>query len=304
MGKNKRSVKLTERGDEKFDIFNTILMVVILLVIAWPVWYVCIASVSDPAQVGAGRVVLWPKGFTLQAYERIVNYSQIWTGYFNTIVYTGVGTLLNVVLTICAAYPLSRQDFMPRKFFLKFMLITMYFSGGMVPTYLVMKGIGAVNTIWAMILPGACSVTNMLITRTYFESSIPPTLREAAELDGANCLDYLVKIVLPLSKPVIAVITLYYAVGHWNDFYNALIYITRSSLYPLQMFLRELLFDSREALEAASTLLGDSTSVARMQLAEQLKYSSIIVATIPVLIMYPFVQKYFVKGVMIGAVKG
>ena len=209
-------------------------------------------------------------------------------------------------MTICAAYPLSKRDFMARHFFfIVILMITMYFGGGLIPTYLVVNKLGLLNTRWAMIIPGACSVYNVLITRTYFMNSIPDALQEAATLDGANSYQYLVRIVLPLSKPILAVIGLYYAVGHWNDFYTALIYITNEDLLPLQSFLRDILMSNKMMLNSTSLQGMDAaTAEARMQLAQTLKYSVIIVSTVPVLCVYPFIQKYFVKGVMIGSVKG
>ena len=208
-------------------------------------------------------------------------------------------------MTICAAFQLSKRNFMARLFFIVILMITMYFGGGLIPTYLVVNKLGLLNTRWAMIIPGACSVYNVLITRTYFMSSIPDALQEAATLDGANSYQYLVRIVLPLSKPILAVIGLYYAVGHWNDFYTALIYITNEDLLPLQSFLRDILMSNKMMLNSTSLQGMDAaTAEARMQLAQTLKYSVIIVSTVPVLCVYPFIQKYFVKGVMIGSVKG
>lgn len=293
-----------KHGDKVFDMVNLLIMIVLLAVFLWPIWFVVIASVSDPVQVSAGNVLFIPKGFTLQAYEKVIEYKAIWTGYKNTIIYTICGTLLNMVITVCAAYPIARKDFMIKGFLTKAMLVTMYFNGGMIPTYLVVRNLHLTDSMWAIILPGACSVTNVLIARTYFANSIPESLQEAADLDGASIWQYLIKVVLPLSKPVLAVLTLYYAVGHWNGFYNALIYINDADKMPLQLFLRELLMDSKMALDSAGAMLEDGSSQAKAELAAQLQYSSIIVSSIPVICMYPFVQKHFVKGVMIGSVKG
>ena len=210
---------------------------------------------------------------------------------------------MNLIMTVCGAYPLSRKDFMPRHFIMVLLLITMYFSGGLIPTYLVVSKLGLINTRWAMIIPGAMSVYNMIVTRTYFMNSIPPSLQEAATLDGASSFQYLVRVVLPLSKPILAVIGLYYAVGHWNDFYSALIYLYDDSLLPLQSFLRDILMSTKLTLNNTSSM-DMATVAAKAQLAQTLKYSVIIVSTVPVLCIYPFIQKYFVKGVMIGSVKG
>lgn len=291
-------------SDKIFDIVNLLGMLVLLVVFAWPLWFVVIASVSDPNEVWLGNVVLLWKNFTLVAYEEVIKYEAIWIGYKNTIIYTVLGTVLNVLMTICAAYPLSRKDWMPRKVVAYLILFTMYFSGGLIPTYLVVNNLHLTNTLWAMIIPGACSVSNILITRTYFISSIPDSLKEAADLDGANALQYLIKVLLPLSKPIIAVITLYYAVGHWNNYFSALIYLSDVDLMPLQSFLRDLLMSSKMVMNTVDSGMDTVEYLRQMQLAQNLKYSAIIVSTIPVLCIYPRIQKYFVKGIMVGSVKG
>lgn len=291
------------RSDRVFDIVNVFFMVVMLIIFVWPLWFVVIASVSDPNEIWNGNVLLFPKGFTMIAYEALADYSMIWTGYRNTIIYTVVGTLVNLVMTVCAAYPLSRKDFMPRNFFMVMFMITMYFGGGLIPTYLVVSNLNLINTPWAMIIPGACSIYNVIIMRTYFINSIPHSLQEAAELDGANAFQFLIKVVLPLSKPIIAVVALYYAVGHWNDFYTALLYINDQDLLPLQSFLRDILMSNKMSLNNMQGL-DAAAAEAKMQLSQTLKYSVIIISTVPVLCVYPFIQKYFVKGIMIGSVKG
>ena len=290
-------------SDRIFDIVNLFVMLVLLVVFVWPLWFVVIASFSNPNEVWMGNVVLWPKGFTLVSYETLLEYKRIWVGYGNTLFYTVVGTLVNLVMTVCGAYPLSRKDFMPRHFFMFLFMLTMYFGGGLIPTYLVVNGLGLVDTRWAMIIPGAVSIYNIIITRTYFMNSIPPSLQEAATLDGANSFQYLMRVVLPLSKPIMAVIGLYYAVGHWNDFYTALIYLYKEELMPLQSFLRDMLMSTKLTLNNLSGL-DTATVELKTHLAQTLKYSVIIVSTVPVLCIYPFIQKYFVKGVMVGSVKG
>nr|WP_300816819.1 carbohydrate ABC transporter permease [uncultured Acetatifactor sp.] len=290
-------------SDRIFDIVNLFVMLVLLVVFVWPLWFVVIASFSNPNEVWMGNVVLWPKGFTLISYETLLEYKRIWVGYGNTLFYTVVGTLVNLVMTVCGAYPLSRKDFMPRHFFMFLFMLTMYFGGGLIPTYLVVSGLGLVDTRWAMIIPGAVSIYNIIITRTYFMNSIPPSLQEAATLDGANSFQYLMRVVLPLSKPIMAVIGLYYAVGHWNDFYTALIYLYKEELMPLQSFLRDMLMSTKLTLNNLSGL-DTATVELKTHLAQTLKYSVIIVSTVPVLCIYPFIQKYFVKGVMVGSVKG
>ncbi len=306
-GKDWRSKKVKGAGsmlhsDKIFDTTNFLLMILFFFLFAWPLWFIVIASFSDPAAVWNGKVVLLPKGFSIEAYREILKYKSIWLGYRNTIIYTVLGTLINLVLTVCAAYPLSRKDFMPKNFFMFMFMLTMYFSGGLIPTYLVVSKLNLVNTIWAMIIPGAISIYNVIITRTYFMNSIPESLEEAAELDGANSLQFLLRIVLPLSKPVIAVIALYYAVGHWNDFFSALIYIHKKELLPLQTFLRDLLIQNQVNIDM--TGLDPVAAERKMKLAQTIKYGVIVVSSVPVLCFYPLVQKHFVKGIMIGSVKG
>lgn len=249
--------------DRAFDIANIIIMIVLLFIFAWPLWFVVISSLSDPYEVWNGNVLLWIKGFTLKGYQEMFKYKPIWVGYRNNLFYTIVGTLINMVMTILCAYPLSRKDWMPRRFWLKYCLITMYVGGGLIPTYMVIKGLHMTNTIWAMMIPGALSFYNVLIVRSYFMNSIPPDMQEAAELDGANPFQYLVKVVLPLSKPVLAVVCLYYAVGHWNDYYTALIYISNRDLIPLQTALREVLISSASVADLLHN--ADSNTALMMQ---------------------------------------
>ena len=290
-------------SDKVFDAVNLLIKLALLVIFIWPLWFVVIASISDPGQVWQGNVILFPKGITLDAYEEVIQYKSIWTGYRNTLLYTVLGTAINMVLTVCAAYPLSRKDFPPRKILIIVLMVTMYFSGGLIPTYLVVNRLGLIDTIWAMMVPNALSVFNIIVTRTYFMNSIPEELREAAQLDGAGTVQYLFRVVLPLSKPILAVIGLFYAVGHWNDFYSALIYINSQQLLPLQSVLRKLLLTTQMTLQISSSMSPDEI-MRKTQLAQTLKYSSIIVSTVPVLCLYPLVQKHFVKGIMIGSVKG
>lgn len=301
MGKKRKKRPFSQ--DKVFDWVNVIIMCILFVIFAWPLWFIVIASVSDPNSIWNGEVLLFPKNFNLDSYIEILHYDDIWLGYRNTIFYTVCGTLINLFLSILAAYPLSRKDFVLNSFFTKMFLFTMYFSGGMIPLYLVVYTLKMTDTIWALMIPNAISFYNVIIMRTYFNNSIPESLQEAAELDGANTWQYLWKIVLPLSKPIIAVLALYYGMAHWNNFFNALIYINDSNLYPLQMFLRSILINNTFNADLMATL--DPEAVDRMmRLAETMKYGIIIVSTIPVLCVYPFVQKHFVKGVMIGAVKG
>ena len=302
-------IKITKKrkgshADRIFDRINVIIMLFLLIIFVWPLWFILIASISNPAQVYAGNLVLLPKELTLLAYETLLEYQTIWMGYANTIFYSVVGTAINLLMTILCAYPLSRKDFLPRRILLGLFMFTMYFSGGLIPSYLVVKQTGLLDTRWAMIIPGAISVYNMLVMRSYFINSIPEALQEAATLDGANTAQYLWNIILPLSKPVIAVVGLYYFVGHWNDFYTALIYLYDEKLLPLQSFLRNLLMTSKLMNEGILSGMSATEIEARAQLEQTLKYAVIIASAIPVLCIYPFIQRFFVKGVMIGSVKG
>ena len=293
--------KRQSRFDKGFDIVNILLLFIVMVVILYPLYFVVIASISNPLEVNAGRVLFWPKDITFRGYQMIFRDQDILTGYRNTFFYTFLGTAVNIVLTTFAAYPLSRRDWVGRNFFMTILLITMFFSGGLIPTYLVMNGLGVVNTVWAMIIPGAVSVYNVIVMRTFLTTSIPYELQEAATVDGASNFGLLFRIVLPLSKPILAVLVLFYGVAHWNAFFNALIYISDKRLYPLQLVLRSILIQN----QVAQDMFGDADSLSdRTVLAELIKYGLIIVSTLPVLILYPFMQRYFVKGVMIGAVKG
>lgn len=287
--------------DKVFDIANILIMAILIFIFVWPLLFVLSASVSDPAAVTLGKVWLFPKGFNLEGYKAIFNYKNIWVGYKNTVIYTALGTTLNLFMTICAAYPLSRKDFMPRKALTRIFMFTMFFSGGLIPSYMVVVKLGIYDTIWAMLLPSAVHVMYIIIMRTYFQTSIPQSLHEAAELDGANTAQVLWHIVLPLSGPILAVMALYYGVGKWNSYFDALVYMSSTSKYPLQMFLREILINNQVDLNIVGLDL--AAAEAKMHLAQVIKYGVIVVASLPVLCVYPFVQKYFVKGVMIGAVK-
>lgn len=289
------------RGDRMVEWVILFLLSLVLIIVIYPLLYVLSASVSDPLAILKGEVWLWPKGFNLDAYVKVFRNDDILRGYINTFVYTIVGTGINLVMTTIAAYPLSRKDFYGRNFFNAAIVFTMFFSGGMVPMYLLINNLHLLNTIWAVVLPGAISVWNMVIMRTYFQTSIPFEIQESALIDGCNNLQILMRIVLPLSAPIMAVMTLFYAVGHWNAFYNALIYLSDRDKFPLQIILREILIQN-QMNEMASVL--DDTLVQYMMDVEALKYAVVIVANLPVFILYPFLQKYFVKGVMIGALKG
>ena len=289
------------RVDLIFTIINNSFLVVVLLVILYPLIYVVSASFSDPNAVASGQVWLWPINFTPKAYVRIFEYSRIWSGYANSLFYATVGTLVNVTMTILAAYPLSRKDLFGKNPLLFLFVFSMMFSGGLIPLYITVNQVGLYNTRWALIIPQALSVWNMIIAITFFRTSLPPELLEAAQLDGCNDIQYLTRIVLPLSAPIIAVLCLFYAVGHWNQFFNALIFLANKDLFPLQLILRDILVNST----IDPSLLEDAkTMAAKAGLRDLLKFALIVVSSVPVLMIYPFVQKYFVKGLMIGAIKG
>lgn len=293
---------VTKRQIEDGRLFNVaiyIVSAVIFLIVLYPLLFVVSASFSDPAKVMAGEMWLWPKGFTFNAYQEVFHNKDVWMGYRNSIFYAVFGTLINVVLTTLAAYPLSRRDLPGRNFFMFAITFTMFFQGGLIPTFLLVRDLGMVDTIWALLIPIAIATYNLIVMRTYFQTSIPWEMQEAAMIDGCSNFGILRHVVLPLSKPIIAVMVLFYAVHHWNAFFNALIYLRDRDLYPLQLVLREILVANQSALMEDSVDMVES-----LMLAESMKYALIIVASVPVLIIYPFVQKHFVKGVMIGSVKG
>lgn len=288
-------------GDRAFDIFNYILLGIVLALVLYPLYFIIIASVSDPDAINTGRVWLWPVGFNTLGYEKIFADSHIWIAYGNTIFYTLVGTAINIVLTMAFAYPLSRKEFCARKFLTFFMMFTMYFQGGLVPTYLLMQSLKLYDTPWVMVLLPALNVFNVIIARSNIKNNIPEELYEAASIDGCSHFRYLRSIIFPLSQTIIAVLVLYYGVAHWNEFMNGLIYLRDSGLYPLQLVLRSILVQN----QASASMMTDIDSMMQQQkAAELIKYGLIIVSTLPILAIYPFLQKYFEKGVMVGSVKG
>ena len=299
MAKTKKSIRYS-LGDRIFLTVDFIILVLLLIVIAYPLIYIFFASFK--AQVTKMGLSLLPEEWTVQGYKAVFEYKFIWSGYRNTIIYTVVGTVINLLVTICCAYPLSRKDFKGRGVIMVMCMITMYFSGGLIPTYLVVKDLGILNTMWSVILPGAMSVYNMIVMRTYFDTQIPQELLESAQLDGCGNLNFLKSIVLPLSVPILAVVGLFYAVGHWNSYFNAMIYLTERDRYPLQVILRDILIMNTVDPSESSMDLNLLQSMEERQ--NVMKYSLIIVSSVPVLILYPFIQKYFVKGIMIGAIKG
>lgn len=290
------------RTDLWFNFLNYFCITLFFLAVLYPIVFVLSSSLSSPDAVMYGRVRLGPVEAGLEGYKALFEYKPIWRGYANSVFYTVVGTAINVALTLLAAYPLSRKNCYGRNGIMLFMTFTMIFSGGLIPTYLVVNSLNMVNTMWALVLPGAIAVWNLIITRTYFQTTITDELLDAAQIDGCTDFKFLWFVVLPLSKAIIAVITLFYAVEHWNAFFDALIYLRDKDKFPLQMFLRDILVMN----EVDTSMIGvdAETMQAREGVRELLKYAVIIVASLPVLVMYPMVQKYFVKGVMIGSIKG
>lgn len=274
---------------------------IIIAIILYPLIFVVSASFSDPNKILNGEVWLYPKGFTFDAYTQVFQDGRIWNSYKNTIVYTVLGTFINLILSTLLAYPLSRKDLPGRNIFMFIIVFTMFFQGGIIPTYLIVQNLGMIDSIWAMVIPNAIATYNVIVMRTFFQTSIPWELQEAALLDGCSNFKLFLKIIVPLSKPIIAVMVLFYAVGHWNSYFNALIYLDSDKMYPLQIILREILIQNQSAAENA---IVDFEMANQIMLAESMKYAVIIIASLPVIAMYPFVQKHFVKGVMIGSIKG
>lgn len=287
------------RGNHSFHIFLCMFCVLCFLIIVYPLWYVIIASFSDPMAVSSGEVVLLPKRPTLVGYKMVFEEKNLWIGYRNTIFYTVVGTLINLIVTLPCAYATSRKEFMPTRFVTLFFVFTMYFNGGLVPTYILMNNLGLNNTIWVFLIPFALNVYNFIVCRTYYLNNIPESLYESAQLDGCGHFRFFVQIALPLSRAIVAVIALYYAVAHWNDYFTGLLYARSTQLKPLQLVLREILLVAQSSSQTGGT--GSGYAILYVL---SMKYAIIIVSTIPLMVIYPFIQKYFEKGIMLGAVKG
>ena len=295
------------QGDFRFDVINMIALTILMLIFFYPMYLCLISAISSPEEVFAGRVLLIPKGFNAEGFQRVLQNDSLWRGYLNSICYTILGTAINLALTMTGAFVLSRKTFALRGVLNWMVLITMFFGGGMIPTYLLVKNLRMLNTVWALVLPGAISTWNLIITRTFISSSIPDELQEAAQIDGCNNARFFVSIVLPNSSTIIAVIGLFYAVDHWLSYWNAMLYITKSEMYPLQLVLRDILLKAEVALQNAQSgtdLDGGASIVELLRISESVKYIVVIAGTLPLLIVFPFVEKYFVKGVMIGSIKG
>lgn len=294
------------KSDKIFLIINFIFTLVILFVVLYPLIYVLSASISAPRHVASGEMWLLPKGITFEGYKRIFQDKVLWRGYRNTIFYTLVGTTINLAVTLPAAYALSRKDLVGRNFFTVLMVFTMFFGGGLIPTYLVVQKLNMINTVWALLLTGATSTYNIIVCRTFFQS-IPKELEEAAAVEGCSNTRLFFSIILPLSKALIAVMALFFGVGHWNSYFNALIYLNDKKLYPLQLVLREILVVQAASTAMTQESLTDEAAKAlanKAELSEIIKYAVMVVSSLPVIMIYPFLQRYFVEGVMLGSLKG
>ena len=295
------------RVDRIFNFFNVLLLSALLFVIAYPLYFIVIASFSDPSYIALGQIMFIPRGISWTGYKHVLQYSEVWIGYRNTILYTTLGTLINLAVTLPAAYSLSRSDFRGKGFFTAMFMVPMFFGGGLIPTYLLYTQTLHINdTIWVMVIPGATGLMQMVVARTFFNSNVPHELRESAVIDGCSNFRLFFQIVLPLSTAIIAVQALQTAVGHWNAFFNGMMYLSDRGgreLKPLQLILRDILISTQITTEQLE--MADMTDRQEFfRLVEQLKYALIIVSVIPILIVYPFAQKHFVKGVLIGAIKG
>lgn len=291
----------SSRSDFIFDICNYAVLIIIFLIVAYPLYFVVIASFSNPAYVRTGEVVFLPQGFTLEGYINVFKDKTVITGYINSIVYTVLGVCINLVFTIPAAYALSRKDLAGRKVFMLLIIFTMFFSGGMIPLFILIRDLNMYNSMWSLIIPVAITPWNLIVAKTFFEQSIPDSLREATAIDGCDDFHFFFRFVLPLSSALIAIMILFYGVAHWNSYFNALLFIRDQDRFPLQLVLRNILLLN----QVSQDQLGDVVQAARRQEAALLiQYTMIIISAFPLLVLYPFLQKYFVRGVMIGAVKG
>ena len=299
-GVTKTKIK-ESKGDRLFNIFNFIFVSVIFIIVLYPLIYVVSSSISSPEAVISNQVRLFPVGFSLEGYRAVFAHGQIVTGFLNSFWYVVVGTAINIAFTLLAAYPLSRKDFADRNIIMKIFAFTMMFSGGMIPTFLLVRDVGLLDTRWAMVIPNAFTVFNVIVARTFFQNTIPDELLESSKLDGCSDFGFLRRIVMPLSGTIIAVLVLFYSLAHWNTFFNALLYLRSAELFPLQVILRNILLLNQMDMG----MLGDFAEAARREwVAALLRYSLIVVSSLPFMVLYPFVQKFFVKGMLVGAVKG
>jgi putative aldouronate transport system permease protein len=299
---SKEMFKVRKTSDIIYEIIKYTIAAVIFIAVAYPIYFMIIASFSNSADVSNGNIWLLPQHISFAGYQRILDYPKLWIGYRNTILYTSAGTMISLLITIPAAFTMSHKKLMHKNWLMVLFTIPLFFSGGMIPTFLLVKNIGIMDTIWAMLLPTSFNIYNMIIARTFFQNTIPNELADAAYIDGCGKARYFIKIVLPLSKAIIAVMALYYAVGMWNNYFNALLYIRKAGLVPLQIVLRDILiantFNERQGLGAVTS------GLEQQRMRDLVKYCVIVVSTVPIICVYPFIQKYFTKGVMIGALKG
>ncbi len=298
INKKRKSFSKSSMGDRVFYTVNTVILGLLALIVLYPLYFIIIASFSEADAVLTGKVVFYPVDVTFAGYQKIIERMDVWKGYLNTIIYTVLTVIMALLVTIPAGWALSRKNLPGKKFWMIYFIIPMFFGGGLIPFYNVMSRLNLINTIWAIILPAVLSVWNLFMTKTFFETSIPSGLIEAANIDGAGHFQIFFQLVLPLSKAIIAVMALYYAVGQWNSYFNAMIFLQDESLYPLQLVLKEILIASESTVGGSG-----ETILEQYRLANQLKYVSVIVSSIPVIMLYPFVQKYFAQGVMMGSLK-
>ena len=301
--KQTNKIRKNSTADMVYIVITEVILWFMLVIILIPLVYIVSSSFSSPEAVGNGWVYLWPVDFSLKGYAAVFTTEKVWIGFRNSILYTVVGTFINIVVTMLAAYPLSRRDLKGRGVVTVIFTFTMLFSGGMIPTYLLVRDLGMINTVWAMLIPGAMSVYNVIIARTYIQSSIPFDLYESASLDGCTDDRYLISVVLPLAKPIIAVLVLWYAVGHWNQYFNAMIYLRDSNLLPLQIVLRNFLI-VEDMNDSSLATMSMEEYMDKLYLKNLYQYSLIVIASAPVMMLYPFIQKHFVKGIMLGSLKG
>ncbi|GHU78926.1 sugar ABC transporter permease [Spirochaetia bacterium] len=311
MASNKTAAKRpgfrTQRRTLEDLIFDTVtfgILTIIFVIVAYPLYFVIISSISDPIKVSSGQVVFYPMGFTMDGYKKVFETKEVMRGFFNSVYYTILGVAINLVVTLPTAYALSRNDFYGRRFVSVFYVITMFVSGGLIPTYLVIRSLHMLDTVWALVIPGALSVYNMMVARSFFKTSIPGELLDAARIDGCTDTGFFFRIVLPISSAIIAILVLWYGVGHWNSYFSALLYIGSREKQTLQLELRYILLQNTQAFQTAITAEEVAERQRQEAIKEMMKYSLIIVSSLPVLALYPFVQKHFVKGVMVGSLKG
>ncbi len=290
------------KGDRVLDVFIILTLVIIGIVVTYPIWLVMIASISDPSYISLGKVWLLPKGLNLDAYRKLYATREIWIGYRNSLFYTIVGTTLQMIVTTSAAYALSRPRLPFKRVLSLYFLFIMYFSGGMIPTYFVVKDLGMVNTVWALLLPGIFGPYNLVICRSYFENAIPEEIFESAQMDGASQFRCFVQLAVPLAKPTLAVMVLNFALGHWNSYFNALLYISNDNIQSLQVFIKRITQQAAAQVDLSSANM--NAVIEQIRETQLLKYAIVVVSTLPMIMLYPLIRRYFISGMMIGAIKG